>query len=53
MRTRLALWYRSGKPKPVRWILVRDPKVQRGPQVLISTDTEMTAEQILTTYVRR
>ena len=53
IRSGVALWYRSGKPTPIRWVLVRDPEGRRGPQALFSTDTKMTAERILTTYIRR
>lgn len=51
--TGTALWHRSGKPKPIRWVLVRDPQGQRDPQAFFSTDTAMAAERILAIYVRR
>ena len=51
--TGTALWHRTGKPKPIRWVLVRDPQGQRDPQAFFSTDTAMAAERILAIYVRR
>jgi len=36
-----AVWYHSGKPPvPVRWVLIRDPKVQLKPQALLCSDQQ-------------
>ena len=51
--TGTALWHRTGKPKPIRWVLVRDPQGQRDPQAFFCTDTAMAAERVLAIYVRR
>ncbi len=51
--TGTALWHRTGRPKTIRWVLVRDPLGQREPQAFFSTDTGMEAERILAIYVRR
>jgi hypothetical protein len=46
--TGTALWYRNGSdPLPIRWVLTRDPKGQRPPQALCSTDLTQTVEQII------
>ena len=49
-----ALWYRTGhKPKPIRWVLVRDPQRHRDPQAFFSTDPDMDPAQIIALFVRR
>jgi hypothetical protein len=49
-----ALWYRPGTPpKPIRWVLVRDPEGRRGPQAFFSTDTARKPADILALFVRR
>ncbi|WP_209428260.1 hypothetical protein, partial [Pararhodobacter sp. SW119] len=36
----IALWYRPGTPpRPIRWVLVRNPEGKRPPQAFFSTDT--------------
>lgn len=49
-----ALWYRTGTPpRPIRWVLVRDPKGKRTPQAFFSTDTALAPADIITLFVRR
>ena len=49
-----ALWYRPGTPpKPIRWVLVRDPEGKRAPQAFFSTDTARKPADILALFVRR
>jgi hypothetical protein len=49
-----ALWYHCGKPVvPLRWVLLRDPAGKLAPSALLSTDEQLTAEQIISYFVRR
>jgi hypothetical protein len=52
--TGTAVWYHSGMPVvPIRWVLVRDPEGTFPAQAFLSTDRELSAEQILEYYVER
>lgn len=52
--TGTAIWYHSGKPVvPIRWVLIRDPEGKLGPIALLSTDQQLSPEQIVTYFVRR
>lgn len=49
-----ALWYHSGKPPVViRWVLLRDPEKKLAATALLSTDLTLTAEQIVSYFIRR
>jgi hypothetical protein len=49
-----ALWYRPGTPpKPIRWVLVRDPEGRRDPQAFFSTNTTLDPTDIIALFVRR
>ena len=49
-----ALWYRPGTPpRPVRWVLVRDPEGKRAPQAFFSTDITLDPAEIIALFVRR
>lgn len=51
--TDTAVWYHSGEPPvTIRWVLLRDPQGQLDTTALLSTDGTMTAEQIVTCFVR-
>ncbi len=50
----IALWYRRGTPpRPIRWVLVRDPAGKRAPQAFFSTDTTLAPAEIIAIFVRR
>lgn len=50
----VALWYRRGTPpRPIRWVLVRDPAGKRAPQAFFSTDTTLAPDEIIAIFVRR
>lgn len=52
--TGTALWYHSGKaPVAIRWVLLRDPAGQLKTEALLSTGQSLTAEQIVSYFVRR
>jgi DDE superfamily endonuclease len=52
--TETALWYHKGKPVvPLRWVLLRDPEGKLDPVALLSTDAELSAQQIVSYFVRR
>jgi hypothetical protein len=52
--TATALWYHKGKPVvPLRWVLLRDPDGKLAPVALLSTDLELSAQQIVSYFVRR
>ncbi len=52
--TATAIWYHSGKPVvPLRWVLLRDPEGKLSPMSLLSTDLQLSAEKIVTYFVRR
>ncbi len=49
-----AVWYSSGEPVvPIRWVLIRDPRGEFKTQALLCTDLELSAERIITYFVRR
>lgn len=49
-----ALWYRRGTPpRPIRWVLVRDPEGKRAPQAFFSTDLASDPTTIIALFVRR
>lgn len=49
-----AVWYHGGLPVlPIRWVLVRDPLGHFNPQALLSTDTTVSAVEIVRYFVRR
>jgi hypothetical protein len=49
-----ALWYRPGTPpRPIRWVLVRDPEGKRDPQAFFSTDSARAPADIIALFVRR
>jgi hypothetical protein len=51
--TGTALWYRASiAPLPIRWVLTRDPAGKRPPKALFSTTREVTAEQMVRTFMR-
>ena len=52
--TGTALWYRSGvSPVPIRWLLVRDPTGELGPQAFLATDLNAHPRDILAWFVSR
>jgi len=52
--TGTALWYHSGLPGvPIRFVLIRDVAGKFDPQALLSTDLNLTPEQILAFFMRR
>jgi hypothetical protein len=54
LATGTAVWYHSGKPVvPLRWVLVRDPQGKLDPMALLATDPQLTAQDIVTYFVRR
>jgi len=49
-----ALWYHPGTPpRPIRWVLVRDPEGKRASQAFFSTDTARAPADIIALFVRR
>jgi len=49
-----AVWYHSGMPVvPIRWVLVRDPLDSFDPQAFLSTNLDVSPEQILTWFTKR
>ena len=49
-----AVWYHSALPVvPLRWVLIRDPLGKFEPQALLSTDLNLTAQQIVEWFVMR
>jgi hypothetical protein len=54
LATGTAVWYHSGLPVvPIRWVLITDPAGKFEPQALLSTDVEVTAQQIVEWFVWR
>ena len=52
--TGTAIWYHSGLPPvPIRWLLVRDPSGELGPQAFLATDLNANPKDILTWFVSR
>jgi DDE family transposase len=49
-----AVWTHSGQPVvPIRWVIVRDPQKRFKTQSLLSTDLNLSAEQIVRWFPRR
>jgi hypothetical protein len=52
--TGTAVWYHTGLPAvPIRFVLIRDVAGKFDPQALLSTDLDLTPEQILAFFMRR
>jgi DDE superfamily endonuclease len=51
--TGTALWSAHGKTIPVRWVLTRDPAGRAETRVIVCSDPEQSALQILTWYAMR
>jgi len=50
----IAVWYASGlPPAKIRWVLVRDPSGERGPQAFLCTDLDLEPMAILGRFVFR
>ncbi len=48
------LWYRRGTPpRPIRWVIVKDPSGRRAPQAFMSTNVDLEPAQIISYFVRR
>lgn len=52
-KSAVVLWYNSTGTKPVRIVLVRDPKGRRKDDCFFSTDPQMTPKAIIEAYARR
>lgn len=49
-----AVWYHKGMASvAIRWVLIRDPEERFEPQALLCTNPELSAEEILSAFVRR
>ena len=49
-----AIWYHSGQPAlPIRWVVIRDPKRKFKTQALLSTDLNVSPEQMIKWFVLR
>jgi hypothetical protein len=46
-------WYASAGPRPLRVVLVRDPEGKWRDEALLSTDLELSAEEVVVGYLRR
>lgn len=52
--TGTAVWYHVGRqPVALRWVLLRDPEQKGGPAALLSTDTQMSEEEVIACFIRR
>lgn len=52
--TGTAIWYHVGmQPVALRWVLLRDAEGNGSPAALLSTDTHMSDEEIITCFIRR
>lgn len=50
----ISLWGADGfMPVPIKWVLVIDPEGELDPVPLMSTDLQLSAEKIITLYIRR
>jgi hypothetical protein len=49
----VCVWYPSAGCQPVRVVLTRDPKSKSGGRAYVSTDPDLSAQEILETYARR
>ena len=50
---RIAGTLQAAPPRPIRWVLVRDPQGKRAPQAFFSTDTTQEPTEIIALFVRR
>lgn len=52
--TGTAIWYHSGMtPVMIRWVLIKDKEAKKEPVALLSTSTALSAEQIISYFIRR
>jgi len=52
--TGTAVWYHSGMPPVViKWVLLQDEHTAKEPAALLSTNTELSEEQIICCFIRR
>jgi hypothetical protein len=51
--TLVCVWYHSAGCAPVRVVLTRDPKSRGTGRAYVSTDPDLSAQEILATYARR
>ncbi|RYD73938.1 MAG: hypothetical protein EOP84_20710 [Verrucomicrobiaceae bacterium] len=52
--TGTAVWYHSGMvPVAIRWVLIRDPEGRFESQALLSTNQDLSVEEILRAFVKR
>lgn len=50
----VSLWGADGfMPVPIKWVLIIDPEGELDPVPLMSTDLQLSAEKIITLYIRR
>ncbi len=50
---RATKWGQATPPRPIRWVLVRDPVGKRTPQAFFSTDPTLAPAEITAIFVRR
>jgi hypothetical protein len=48
-----AIWYHTGLPVPLRWVLARDPQGAFAPQALLCPDLRADLERILSWFALR
>ncbi|MDQ3844450.1 MAG: hypothetical protein M3342_10615 [Bacteroidota bacterium] len=52
--TGTAIWYHSGLPPVlIRWVLIQDEQSQREPAALLSTNLQLSEQQIILYFMRR
>jgi hypothetical protein len=52
--TGTAIWYHVGmQPVALRWVLLRDPEQKGAPAALLSTDIQMSEEEMIACFIRR
>ena len=52
--TGTSIWYHSGmSPVAIRWVLIKDNDTDAEPAALLSTNVELSAEQIIAYFIRR
>lgn len=52
--TGTAVWYHTSRPAvPIRWVIVRDPSGRLDPMALLSTEQELSAEEIVRYFIMR
>lgn len=49
----VCLWYHSAGAEPVRVVVTRDPRRRDEGRAYVSTDADLTAEEVLAVYARR